>query len=130
MKAFFDTGVYIKAFFTTALPRPEFEKLFSLYQIVVCPIVRHELLLGTIHPKTKKELEKFFSHCPTLEAPTKEMWDEMTGVMKSLGWKENRQQNDLLIALTAQKEKATLITFDKHFETIRTKINFELVRLE
>ncbi len=130
MKAFFDTTVYINTFFKTLLPREEFIRLFSLYDIVVCPIVKHELLLGTIHPKTKKELEHFFDRCPVIEAPHRKMWEKMTELMKSLKWRENRQQNDLLIALTAQEENAALITYDKHFEMIHKHISFELVLLK
>ncbi|MBI2981568.1 MAG: PIN domain-containing protein [Deltaproteobacteria bacterium] len=129
MKAFFDTNVYINTFFKAVLSREDFQKFFELYDIVVCPVVKHELLLGTIHPKTKKALERFFNECPVLEAPTREIWQEMTETMKKLRWKENRQQNDLLIALTAQKEEATLVTYDKHFETVQDWIEFELVLL-
>ena len=129
MRAFFDTNVYINAFFKKVLPRAEFEKLFSLYDIVVCPVVKHELLLGTIHKKTRKELEQFFDQCPLLEAPTKKMWEEMTERMQSLKWRENRQQNDLLIALTAREEQAALITYDGHFQKIKPWVDFELVLL-
>ena len=130
MKAFFDTNVYINTFFKAILPRAEFEKFFSLYDIFVCPLVKHELLLGTIHPKTKKTLSRFFDHMPMFEAPTRGMWGKTTEVMKKLKWRENRQQNDVLIALTAEKEAATLITYDKHFEELKTSIMFELVLLK
>lgn len=129
MKAFFDTNVYINTFFKAVLPREEFAKFFALYDVIVCPIVKHELLLGTIHKKTRKELERFFDQCPTVEAPTREMWEEMTERMKQLKWKENRQQNDLLIALTTKKEKATLMTYDVHFQKLKELIDFELVLL-
>lgn len=129
MKAFFDTNVYINAFFKSGLPRDEFEKFFSLYEIVVCPIVKHELLLGTIHPKTKRTLERFFDSCEVLEAPSKKIWEATTTIMKTLGWRENRQQNDVLIALTAKNEGATLITYDGHFEKLRKLIDFDWVHL-
>lgn len=129
MKAFFDTGVYINAFFKKVLDRREFEKFFATHEIVVCPIVKHELLLGTIHQKTRKELERFFDQCPLLSAPSGEIWEEMTQLMKKLGWRENRQQNDILIALTARAEPATLIAYDKHFGMIRKLIDFELILL-
>lgn len=129
MKAFFDTGVYINAFFRKVLGRDEFAKFFVLYDIFLCPIVKHELLLGTIHPKTRHELERFFDLCPILDAPSGIMWEEMTDVMKSIRWRENRQQNDILIALTARESKATLITYDRHFEKIKEHIDFELIVL-
>lgn len=129
MKAFFDTDVYINTFFKKVLPRGEFAKLFSLYEIFVCPVVKHELLLGTVRKETKKELETFFDQCPLLEAPDHKMWSEMTNLMKKLNWKDNRQQNDLLIALTAKESEATLITYDRHFEDIRELVDFELVVL-
>ncbi len=44
MKAFFDANDYINTLLKTTLPREEFVKFFSLYDIVVCPIVKHELL--------------------------------------------------------------------------------------
>ena len=130
MKAFFDTNVYIQAFFRKGLSREKFANLFAAYDVVVCPIVKHELLLGVIQPSTKKELEAFFDQCPVLEAPARHMWEEMTGIMKKLNWRENHQQNDLLIALTAREEDATLVTFDRHFEKIQKYVDFELVLLK
>lgn len=129
MKAFFDTGVYINTFFRRVLPREEFSKFFCIYDVVLCPIVKHELLLGTVHPKTRQELEHFFDQCPLLDAPSSNLWEEMTEVMKSLRWKENRQQNDILIALTARDSEATLITYDRHFENIKKLIDFDLLML-
>lgn len=130
MKAFFDTGVYINTFFRTILPRADFEKFFSLYDVFLCPIVRHELLLGTIHPNTRKILNRFFDQCPCCEAPSREMWEKTTSLMKILGWRENRQQNDVLIALTAEREKATLVTYDAHFEMLGKLIGFDFILLE
>ncbi|MBI2339103.1 MAG: PIN domain-containing protein [Deltaproteobacteria bacterium] len=130
MKAFFDTGVYVNAFFKKTLPRDEFEKFFALYDVFLCPIVRHELLLGTVHQKTRRELERFFGQCPLLNAPSEKTWDQATDIMKRLGWRENRQQNDVLIALTAHEESATLITCDGHFSMINKHLDFDLVLLE
>lgn len=130
MKAFFDTNVYINTFFKAVLPRDEFERFFAIYDVVICPIVKHELLLGTIHKKTRKELERFFDQCPILEAPSNKIWEEMTEIMKKLRWKENRQQNDILISLTARQEEATLITFDSLFEKLQEMVDFELVLLQ
>ncbi len=130
MKAFFDTNVYINTFFKKTLSREEFSQFFSFYDIFVCPIVRHELLLGTIRSETRKELELFFDQCPLLEAPSIRLWSETTQVMKRLHWKENRQQNDLLIALTARESDSTLITYDSHFEIIQKEVDFELVLLK
>lgn len=129
MKAFFDTNVYINTFFKSVLPREEFEKFFSLYEIVVCPVVKHELLLGTIHPKTKRTLERFFDSCKVLEAPSKKIWEDTTKLMKNMGWRENRQQNDVLIALTAKNEDATLVTYDRHFAKLRELVEFDWVHL-
>ena len=129
MKAFFDTNVYINTFFKSVLPRAEFEKFFFLYEIVVCPVVKHELLLGTIHSKTKRTLERFFDSCEVLDAPSKKIWEDTTKLMKVLNWRENRQQNDVLIALTAKYEDATLITYDRHFEKMQGHIDFEWVLL-
>ncbi len=130
MRAFFDTNVYISTFFKKLLPREEFERFFTLYEIVVCPIVKHELLLGTIHPKTRKELEAFFDQCPVLDAPDRHLWEEMTDLMRKLKWKENRQQNDLLIALTSKHANATLITYDHHFEDIAKIFHFDFILLQ
>lgn len=129
MKAFFDTGVTINTFFKAVLPRAEFEKFFSLYDIFVCPVVKHELLLGTIHPKTKAALSRFFDQCPACDAPSRELWGKMTEIMKQLRWRENRQQNDVLIALTAEQENASLITYDARFESLKGLVDFELVLL-
>lgn len=130
MKAFFDTGVYINAFFRGVLPKTEFEKFFSLYDVFVCPVVKHELLLGTIHPKTKSALSRFFDQCPSCNAPSREMWGKMTEIMKSLKRRENSRQNDALIALTAEQENATLITYDADFESLKGLVGFELVLLK
>lgn len=130
MQAFFDTNVYINTFFKRVLPYDQFLNFFKIYDIAICPVVKHELLLGTINPKTRRELETFFDKCPVLEAPTNVLWNTMTEVMKKLGWKENKQQNDILIALVANKAPATLITYDKHFKQIAKQIDFEMVLLE
>ncbi len=129
MKAFFDTNVYINTFFRKLLPKEEFARIFEIYEIVLCPIVKHELLLGTIKEKTRGELQKFFDLCAEIEAPNKKIWQEATIFMKQLGWKENKQQNDVLIALSARRENATLITYDRHFEKLAEKIGFELLLL-
>jgi len=129
MKAFFDTSVYINTFFKKALSLAEFEKFFDIYEVVVCPVVRHELLLGSIHPHTRKALERFFDECPLLPAPSVKEWQSLTEVMQKLGWKENRQQNDVLIALTAREYQATVITFDRHFELIQKHLHFEYILL-
>ena len=129
MKAFFDTNVYINAFFKKKLARDEFAGFFDLYEIGVCPVVKHELFLGAIHPRTRLELGEFFDQCPLYAAPSAETWSEMTGSMKKMGWKENSQQNDLLIALTAREEGASLISYDTVFERLRDSIGFELILL-
>lgn len=130
MKAFFDTNVYINTFFKQQLPRDQFINFFKIYDIFVCPVVKHELLLGTINSKTRHELELFFDQCPVLEAPSATLWNATTDLMKKLGWKENKQQNDVLIALVANQEPATLITYDKHFKQIAKHLEFDLVLLE
>ncbi len=130
MKAFFDTNVYINTFFKTVLPREQFIEFFELYEIVVCPVVKHELLLGTIHQKTRLELEHFFHRCTILEAPNFKMWEEMTETMRALKWRENKQQNDVLISLTARNEKAVLITYDQHFLKLKELIMFDLILLK
>ncbi len=130
MKAFFDTNVYINTFFRPILPHESFEKYFSIYEIWLCPIVKHELLLGSIHAKTRKTLEHFFRQCPSFEAPSAEAWEKTTFLMKQFNWRENRQQNDVLIALTAQTEEATLITYDKIFIGLQKELGFQLIHLE
>ena len=130
MKAFFDTSVYINTFFRKVLTKKEFTAYFDLFEIVICPIVKHELLLGTIHQHTREQLEKFFDKCPIISPPSNAQWDEVTTVMRKLNWKENRQQNDVLIALLAKDEPATVITYDKHFQPIKKHVDFELIVLE
>ena len=129
MKAFFDTNVYINSFFKKKLSREKFAQFFSIYEIFICPVVKHELLLGTIQPDTRKELEAFFDTCPSLPAPGIQLWSETTKFMKKLNWRDNHQQNDLLIALTARETESTLITYDRHFERIQKEVDFELVLL-
>ena len=129
MKAFFDTNIYINTFFKKKLSRERFSQFFLTYDIFVCPVVKHELLLGTIRGETRKELESFFDECPLLPAPGLLLWSETTKIMRKLNWKENHQQNDILIALTARDSEATLVTYDRHFERIQKEVDFEMVLL-
>ena len=50
--------------------------------------------------------------------------------MKALGWKENRQQNDVLMALTAKYSNTAIITYDRHFERVRELLDFQMVLLK
>lgn len=129
MKAFFDTNVYVNTFFRPLLPREEFQKYFEIFEIVIHPIVQHELLLGVKSKKVKRELDHFFRECEILEAPSRTTWEEATRLMNRLGWKENRQQNDVLLALGAQENSATVISYDTHFERLPSLIPFNLILL-
>ncbi|MBF0492948.1 MAG: PIN domain-containing protein [Deltaproteobacteria bacterium] len=130
MKAFFDTNVYVNTFFRPVLPKAQFESYFKSYEVWICPLVKHELLLGTIHPKTKADLEKFFLACPTFEAPDREMWNQATELMKKMKWKESKHQNDVLIALTACRESALLFSYDKIFKILQKELSFSFQCLE
>ncbi len=131
MIAFFDTNIYIDLL-KGIFPKSIYDRYFEEYIIRLCPVVHQELIRCIRSGRKKSEIEQITQKIISLPPPTNEMWirtGELAG--KVIGSYDERAlekiQNDLLIALTALQNGATLITQDHHFKMIRKHIPFQLI---
>ncbi len=131
MIAFFDTNIYID-YLKGLFPSEVYDSFFREYIIRVCPVVYQELIRGIRTESVRKKVEKALHPLVFLPPPSNAMWIQ-AGELASrvMGNKEERSlekiQNDLLIALTARTNGATLITQDHHFLKIKKEIDFKLL---
>lgn len=131
MIAFFDTNIYID-YLKGAFPREVYNSYFHEYIIRVCPVVYQELIRGIRTEAIRKKVERALHPLVFLPPPTNAMWIQAGELAsKVLGSKDERSlekiQNDLLIALTARMNGATLITQDHHFLKIKKQLDFKLL---
>lgn len=131
MIALFDTNIYID-YLKGTFPQSAYQKYFHDYIIRISPVVYHELLRGLRSEGLKKKVEKVIGRIVFLPPPTEKMWVKaaelagaVTGSHDEIGLE--KIQNDLLIALTAKAQGATLITQDKHFKTIQKYVPLRLI---
>lgn len=131
MIAFFDTNILID-FLKGIFPRKLYDQYREKYIIRMCPIVYQELIRGVRSEKIKEKIEETFARFIFFPPPTNAMWiqaGELAG--KVIGGYDERAlekiQNDLLIALTARHNGATLITQDQQFKMIQRHLPFRLI---
>lgn len=129
MIAFFDTNIYLDVL-KGKFSKDIFDGYFSKYVIRLCPVVYHELLRGMREALIHK-VQRDFGKIIRLPAPTAEQWKEAALLIPQIeGSKDirnlERLQNDVLIALTARSQGATVITQDRGFESIHKKVVFNL----
>jgi predicted nucleic acid-binding protein len=131
MIAFFDTNIYID-YLKGIFPKKLYDRFFEEYIIRLCPVVYQELVRGVRSETLKKRIEEITEKIIFFPPPTNAMWiqaGELAG--KVIGSYDERAlekiQNDLLIALTARHNGATLITQDQQFKMIQRHIPFRLI---
>lgn len=131
MIAFFDTNIYID-FLKGTFSRSLYDRYFEKYIIRLCPVVYQELIRCLRTDTIKKKVEQATKKIIFLEAPTTRMWiktgqlaGKIAGSFDELTLEKN--QNDILIALTARENGALLITQDKHFHLIQKHIPFSFI---
>ena len=133
MIAFFDTNIYID-FLKGTFPETLYQQYFHKFIIRLCPVVYQELLRGIRSESVRKKVVAATKNIRFLAPPTNKMWTkagELTGkIVRSFEEKTlEKIQNDLLIALTARENGATLITQDKDFSVIQKHLKFKLILL-
>lgn len=131
MIAFFDTNIfidYIKGIF----PKKLYDQYREEYVIRMCPVVYQELIRCVRSESLKKRIKETVESFIFFPSPSNNMWikaGELAG--KVIGTYDERAlekiQNDLLIALTALQNGATLITQDQHFQAIQRHVPFNLI---
>ena len=131
MIAFFDTNIFIdhiKGIF----PKKLYDQYRQKYIIRMCPVVYQELIRCIRSEKLKKRIEEVTKKFIFFPPPTNEMWIQAGGLARKVAGTYDeraleRIQNDLLIALTAFRNGATLITQDRQFKEIQRHIPFKLI---
>lgn len=131
MIAFFDTNIYVD-YLKGIFPKDLYRQYFERFIIRLSPVVYEELIRCIRSVELKKRVEEMVEKVIFLAPPTTKMWiraGELAG--KVVGSYDEpsltRIQNDLLIALTAHQNGATLITQDRHFQQIQKHLSFQLI---
>lgn len=113
-----DSTVYIDALRSGKDPVRIFAVEFELGLVFTCGIVTCEVLRGIRDTRVFDRMESFFGLIHTIEFDAA-LWR----ASYLLAWKLDRggsvlPLSDILIASAALREDATLITVDKHFQSI------------
>ncbi|BCJ63751.1 PIN domain nuclease [Polymorphospora rubra] len=102
--------------------------------VAICPAVEAELMSSV---RTERDYEPFFavlrqafSWCPTLDDP----WRQILAVQRDLvriGHHRGPSPMDILIALTAQEQRLTLLHVDADFDSIaKVRPGLPMIRID
>ena len=113
-----DSSVYIQLLRTGRDPKKELAEAFGLRRLMVCSVVRCEVLRGMVRPEPKTRLSLFFD----LLLPVvinRRVWR----ATEDLAWQLDREGKvlplpDLIIAACALRVGAAVLTNDQHFALI------------
>lgn len=123
-----DSAIYIESLRTGKDIRQQLMPYVEQGLLFNCGVVRCEVIRGFKNLVRKKEIEDFFNIIP--EVPTTaRLWQEVAEVAwtldRSLGG--SRPITDVVIACSAMKVGAMLVSPDQHFQDIpKLKIRAEL----
>lgn len=131
--AFFDTSVHV------ALLRGELDVGRVLEAVPgrpvrLSPVVASELLRASGR-RARRQVERLVEQLVPIEPPSWRSAFLEAGRLLPAVFPDHeevglaRLQNDLLIALTARHTGALLVTFDAHFQSLRRRLAFALLRL-
>jgi predicted nucleic acid-binding protein len=86
--------------------------------LVGCGIVRAEVLRGMVTTPTRREMTLLFDHIPDIPLVA-DGWSDVA----DLTWELDRAGKvlpltDVAIAICARRARATLITLDRHFQSV------------
>ena len=86
--------------------------------LLICGMVRLEVLRGISYPKTHRQISRFMDSMSDVET-NNELWQSSA----DLAWKLDRSGKgiaapDILIAASALSVAASILTFDRHFNRI------------
>ncbi len=113
-----DSSIYIQLLRAGKDPVRELAGSFEITEIVICSVVRCEVLRGMIRPKAKSHLASFFDLLVHV-ATDHRVWH----ATEELAWQLDREGkvlplSDLIIAVCAQAAGATVLTKDSHFQMV------------
>lgn len=134
--AILDTNVYIDHWEQRLQPA-HFDQLRRVYVVRQSAVVLSELLRGARTKKAEAIVESLRRTCKVIWEPLAADWCEAGQLIRKIGdardWDRRKRQefqNDALIALTARRHGATLVTSNSHdFELLRAEIQLDLVTL-
>ena len=113
-----DTSVWVDYFRGSRVAVRQLEELMDSHQVVICGMVKQEVLQGSRDRKSFSELRRQMSiwRC---EAEQPEDFVEAAGIFAGLRWKGvTIPPSDGLIAALAMRCKMEVYALDSHFERI------------
>ena len=136
VKVILDTSIYIP-FINEGVTHPVLELEESLPIIYMSAVVIEELYAGAHDRKTIRLLDKLYNTFQSLDrlvAPDAQDWQQTGKIIAGMGRKYgfekrflSRITNDVLIAITARKIGAVVITKNKKdFSLIKEFLNFRM----
>lgn len=113
-----DSNVYIGLLRANLDPAVELTGRVSSTDLAVCGMVRVEVLRGITQPRVRDRMKAFFDVLQNVPADNR-LWDETA----ALAWELDRKGRiipgaDALIACSAMRIGAVLLTDDQHFQNI------------
>ncbi len=128
MIVFFDTSVHVALMRGNIGPaRLDFARPHTLR---LSPVVAHELLRGARAGRLRRAVEHLIAQLVPIEPPSwREAWLDAGRVLRRVFERHEevglaRLQSDSLIAVTAQRTGALLVTRDRHFEAFANARRF------
>jgi predicted nucleic acid-binding protein len=133
MIAFFDTCIHIDLL-TGALSLDQVVQKMGNVPVRLSPVVASELL-RVVSKRPQRVIERLVRQLMPIEPPSwRQCWYDAGRLLpevfrdhEEIGL--SRLQNDVLLALTARHTEALFVTTDGHFEAMRRRIAFRLVKL-
>lgn len=113
-----DSSVFIHLLRRGLDPVDALREEFGALDIVTCGVVKIEVLRGMKTPKARAHMESFLSVCQFVPS-NNALWDAAI----DLAWSMDRAgqiipATDILIAVSAQRVGASILTLDHHFAMI------------
>ncbi|MBI4476413.1 MAG: type II toxin-antitoxin system VapC family toxin [Acidobacteria bacterium] len=132
--AILDTNAYVDKW-SGVLPLSRFDEIQKTFIIRHSSVVLFELRRGAQTVAQRRLVEELFSLAKIQWAPLADDWWRAGDIVRRIGaaqhWDPHRKrafQNDTLIALTARRYGATVVTSDRDdFEELRREINITVL---
>jgi predicted nucleic acid-binding protein len=133
MIAFFDTCIHIDLLIGALSFDRVVQKMGSV-PVRLSPVAASELL-RSVSRQPRRVIERLVRQLVPIEPPSwRQCWYDAGRLLPDIFRDHeeiglSRLQNDLLLALTARHTGALFVTTDGHFEAIRRRIAFRLLKL-
>ena len=131
--AVLDTNVYID-FWERRRHATELATLHAAFVVRFSAVVLSELRRGARSQQARRTIEALYRHAAEVWAPTADDWWEAGKLVREIGdarrWDTNKRrefQNDVLIALTARRQGALLVTANRaDFEALDERLDLRV----